>query len=91
MEARLPFTGDPKGSESRMSHADPATSTPATRVTATPQSDDAPSAAAVQAQGLTQGNLWNDFLRRNLLLAGLAGAGALRRADAQDGGATDAR
>jgi hypothetical protein len=65
-----------------MSHADPATSTPTPPPEAAP-----PAAAVVQAQG----NLWNDFLRRNLLLAGLAGAGALRRAEPKDSGATDAR
>ena len=74
MEARLPFTGDDTGSESRMSHADPATSTP------TPQPEAmAPALVAPQAPG----NLWNDFLRRNLLLAGLAGAGLARRVEAQ--------
>ncbi len=79
MEARLPFTGDNTGSESRMSHEDPATSTPCTL--APPTEAAPPAAGAAQAQG----NLWNDFLRRNLLLAGLASAGALRRAEPRDG------
>jgi hypothetical protein len=65
-----------------MSHADPATSTPATPAEAAPSAP-----AAVPSQG----NLWNDFLRRNLLLAGLASAGALRQAEPRAGGATDAR
>ena len=39
----------------------------------------APALVAPQAPG----NLWNDFLRRNLLLAGLAGAGLARRVEAQ--------
>ncbi len=82
MEARLPFTGDSTGSESRMPHADPATSPPPSPAEVLP-----PTPAAVQAQG----NLWNEFLRRNLLLAGLASAGSLRRAEPRDQGATDAR
>jgi hypothetical protein len=53
-----------------MSHADPATSTP------TPQPEAMPPALVAQQ---APGNLWNDFLRRNLLLAGLASAGAMRR------------
>jgi hypothetical protein len=65
-----------------MSHADPATSTPPLPAEA------APLAPAVVPH---QGNLWNDFLRRNLLLAGLASAGALRQAEPRDSGATDAR
>jgi len=46
-----------------------------------------PALVAQQAPG----NLWNDFLRRNLLLAGLAGAGMVRRGEARDAGAIDAR
>ena len=75
MTPRLSLTGTTTGSETRMSE-DRTTATPAT-----------PEPALAPAPGA----LWNEFLRRNLLLASLASAGVLRGAEARAEGTSGGR
>ncbi len=73
MTPRLSLTGTTTGSETRMSNDRTAEATP----TPEPALKPAP------------GALWNEFLRRNLLLASFASAGVLRGAEAKARGTTD--
>ena len=68
MEAKLSSTGTHAGSESRMSHTDPAATTPPRR----------PAVAS------SQSSLWTDFLRRNLVQASEESAAKLREGKPAD-------